>query len=93
MELVREYDMLKVTTETGAVYTIDLVNKFWRKNKGSFERLRSLMVGTALTEPWEDEEHWVDADAPEVGKHLYIACKDFWYVSTVVVSVEEIRQP
>lgn len=85
--------MLEVITEAGSVYRIDLINRFWRKNDGPFERLSDLQVGTALCWPVEDPESWSDAKMPEVGKHMYIASKDSRWVSTKIVSIEELNRP
>ena len=85
--------MLEVTTETGSVYRIDLINRFWRKNDGPFERLSALQVGTTKCWPDEDPESWSTARKPEVGKHMYIASRDSWWVTTKIVSIEELDQP
>ena len=84
--------MLEVTTETGSVYRIDLINRFWRKNKRPFERLFSLQVGTVQCWPDEDPESWSTAREPEVGKHMFISSRESCWVSSKVVTIVELDQ-
>ena len=90
--------MLEVKTETGRTYLLDVEQGFWMRRskvKGgyeSWERLWQLKTGTDLSWPWQAPEGvWQDAELPEVGKHLFVSSKDTWYVSTLVVSVEEVE--
>ena len=82
--------MIRATTETGSVYTVDRENGFWKKNDGGYERIWDLRVGTTLTHPADDPENWERAQYPEVGKHMFIACRAFWYTTTKIVSIEEL---
>lgn len=88
--------MLKVTTETGRQYLIDTEGGFWwRLNKtdgspGWTQRLWFLKRGTHFGWPHESPEGAWEDGLPEVGKFMYISSKDEWYVSTEVVSVEEV---
>lgn len=87
-------------TESGTVYRIDKNNSFWIRFPHAAshtyalgfltERIWALKVGTKLNLPWENEVDWQDADAPEVGKHLYIAGKETWFVSKKVVKIVEV---
>lgn len=82
-------------SESGAKYIIDLEIGLWIKiTRDGYinpsERIWSLQVGTELTTPWKDPDNWQKADLPEVGKHLYLAAKDVWYVSTKIVEVREV---
>lgn len=85
----------EATSETGAKYVIDLDIGLWIKiTRDGYinpsERIWSLQVGTALSRPWEDPDNWQKADAPEIGKHLYLAAKDVWYVSTKIIGLREV---
>jgi len=80
---------LKVTTETGSYYEIDHENQFWSKNGGPKERLMNIRSG-----PWGEyveSDTWKDVEVPEVGLSMYICSWNVWYLTTHVVSVEEIK--
>lgn len=78
-----------VTTASGREYWLDLDHLFWRRSSDPIERLVDLQVGTRLVWPWQDPESWTAADRPEIGKHLYIASREVWYVTTTVVGIRE----
>lgn len=88
--------MMKVTTKSGRTYLIDKDAGLWQrlgKNGGrddSWESIWKLQRGTDFNFPWNSPEGtWEDGD-PEVGKFMFISCKDYWWTSTEVVSVEEV---
>lgn len=86
---------IRATTETGAYYVIDNEGQFWRKNEGPTQRTWSMK--TLPAEPWFN--NWHDAyaalsevdetDTPVVGERLYISSRDEYYLSTVIVAIEE----
>lgn len=83
--------MLKFTTETGRVYYIDLEGGFWfRSPYFSTQRLWDIRAGSEKVWPWDKPEVWEDR-VPEVGEHLYIASREVWFVSTLIVSIEEVE--
>jgi hypothetical protein len=88
--------MLEVITETGAKYHLDIENNFWKKfardgYEYAWEKIWGLKHSADTTyAPWSVDHPWPDG-IPEVGEHLYIACRYHWWVSTPVVSIEEIE--
>lgn len=87
--------VLDVTTESGRHYWIDTEERLWKRISRSgipefTESIWALKVGAVLAYPWHAPELWQDADVPVVGKHLFISSRDVWYVSTKVVSIEEV---
>lgn len=93
-------NIIDAITESGTVYRIDLEDGFWIRFPhanshtaylgSQVERVYELKVGDSLTLPWENKTGWMDADTPEVGKHLYIAGKGLWFVSKRVVKIVEV---
>ena len=85
----------KVTTATGSVYLVDYENRFWKKNNEPTERLwflqQSAVPASEIEYPWVNRDKWEDVEVPEIGKHMYIASRDVWYISTEVVSVEDVK--
>lgn len=82
--------MLRFTTATGATYDVDLENSFWRKREGSWQRLWGApQAGKVKAFPWEAPDDWFDR-LPVEGEHLFVTSRDLWWVSTPVVSIEEI---
>lgn len=88
--------MYEVTTETGRQYLIDQERGFFiRKGKnGSLDtdwiKIWQLKAGTHFNWPSQSPEGTWEDGFPEVGKFMYIAGKDVWWVSTEVVSIEEL---
>lgn len=86
--------VVKVTTETGSVYKIDLGNRIWSKNGMPAENLGRMAIGewdgNARNVP--DFNSWPDALTPEEGSNMYIRGKGLhdWYLTTKIVSVEEV---
>lgn len=86
--------VIKVTTETGSVYKIDLGNRLWSKNGMPAENLRRMAIGE-----WDGNarnipnfHEWAQVAMPEVGTNMYIEGNALhgWYLTTKIVSVEEI---
>ena len=78
----------KITTATGSYYVID--NGFWNKNGGSWER-----VWWAHCIPDTPYASWSAIEMAEHkpiqgGLRMYIGSWDVWWVSTPIVSIEEI---
>lgn len=84
--------MFEVITESGTVYRIDPVNGFWKRGDGPYERLKDLRIGAVKCHPTDDPKAWFHVSAPEVGKYMFVASRDSWWVTTKVVSVTEIEQ-
>lgn len=87
--------IIDAVTESGRTYRIDLVNGIWcRISKSGYrestENIWSIKTGTVLCWPWDNPEVWEDANEPEIGKHLYIASREVWYVSTRIEQINEI---
>jgi hypothetical protein len=87
--------IIDALTESGSRYRIQLERGLWMKishdgYRSGAERAWSMKVGTSLTRPWQHPEDWEDATKPVVGKHLYLASKDVWYVSTPIQKITEV---
>lgn len=88
-----------VETESGAHYRIDTDKDMWFKYRPATEsediyhyglnRLVGMMLGSTLAFPSDDND-FIEVEAPEVGKHLFISGKGLhnWWVSTMIVNVE-----
>lgn len=88
--------IIDAVSESGRVYRIDLDDSFWTRstNGGGWEstgRIWQLKTGTVLAWPHNAPDAWEDAVIPEIGKHLYIAAKDWWYVSRKIVKIVEVE--
>lgn len=88
------YPVLDVVTESGSVYRIDLERRFWIKFSRHgytepIERITDLQVGDELVTLWSKPEAWKSAHLPVLGKHMYIASRDVWWVSLPVVRLVE----
>lgn len=92
--------ILDAITETGATYRIDTEDRFWLKMRNGrtvdvTQTIWQLKVSKEkiekenLTWPYENEDLWESAELPVVGRNLYIAGRDSWYVSTPVVEIIE----
>ena len=87
-----------VTTKTGSQYLIDVEAQFWAKNREQWNRTWNLKIvdREAVAElpddasVWEYIEDQERVELPVVGKAFYITGRDFWYVTTTVVSIEEV---
>lgn len=86
---------LKVTTTTGSVYTIDTVTGEWDKNGwDTHQKITALKSGVwdgdhrNLPDFWD----WPEVDKPIEGESMYIHGRGLhdWWLTTPVVSVEEI---
>lgn len=91
--------MYEITTETGAKYLVDIDRQFWMKiSRDGYKypwertwRLEHGRVGETVTDfPWVENSGWKPG-LPEVGDNLYISCRDSWWISTPVVSIEEVE--
>lgn len=89
---------MKVTTESGASYT--LVNGICTKvdhegyDCGAFKVWTMKAIDTQLVDGKSMEEVWeviynTPIGEPEVGKRLFLSGRDEWWISTPVVSIEE----
>ena len=92
--------ILDAITESGAIYRIDTEDRFWLKMRNGrmvdvTQTIWQLKVSKEkiekenLTWPYENEDLWEPTELPVVGRNLYIAGRDSWYVSTPVVEVVE----
>ena len=86
-----------VTTQSGSVYEIQ--DGYWRKNRGSINKTWAMhcMVEDVYQIYYEEGEAaaWKAAHDAEklpltVGLNMYIYSKDESYVSTRIVSIEEV---
>lgn len=83
-------DFMRITTETGSVYEID--DGLCIKKNAEGERIDAFKVWVMKPVPddittWE-EIHDLPQGEPEVGKRLYLAGRDVFWISTQVVSVK-----
>ena len=81
----------RITTESGAVYTI--VDGFCRKTNRHGEMFAPFKVWTVKAVE-DDVDTWVKLlsspnTVPEVGKRLYVSGKDVWWLSSRVVYVDK----
>ena len=87
---------MKITTNTGSVYTIKrgicqkskdgyVIDTFkvWVMKQNKDVEAKALML------PWQDGEQWETISRPTIGRHMYVAGKDVWWITTPVVSVED----
>jgi len=87
----KKITMKKVTTKSGAVYLIDEERSFWKKNNDPWER--TYWAHGVYPEDfirWHNKEPY-DHQPIAPGVHLYIGCRGSWWLSTPIISVEEIE--
>lgn len=88
--------MIELVTATGAKYHIDLEHQFWRKisrdgRVGHWDRLWAIKHSAEHNPyPWEEGSKWQNG-VPAPDEHLFISSRDNWWISTLVVSVEEVE--
>lgn len=92
---------LLVTTEKGTVYKIKPEKGLWKReahpeshnpSMDHYEQMWSLQIGDEKAQPDVAARDWPLRDIPEIGKHMFIASKDSWFVSRKVVSIEEEKE-
>jgi hypothetical protein len=91
--------MLRITTESGRVYDVDTEAGFWYRHpkageyQNGWERLWEFKAHAHYSEGRIDWPHaddtWEDR-CPVAGEHLYVSCRDKWWISTAVATVEEV---
>lgn len=92
--------ILDAITESGAAYRIDVGRGLWVRTKDgqpqcSVQRIWELKVSNVrltvgnLAWPKDGDGMWEDAPVPMVGKNLYLAGHDCWFITTPVVEVIE----
>lgn len=81
----------KVTTKSGSIYLIDEERGFWKKNNDFGERIWWAygIYGEDVAKWFNKEE--LDKQPIKPGVHLCIGGRDVWWISTPIVSVEEIE--
>ena len=89
---------MRIRTETGSYYDIDLDVGLWSKNSAGRQSLweyaavpywqdkRSEVMDAGLIE-WS-RKHGRMFDLPNVGECLYVMGRDEWWLSTRVTSIE-----
>lgn len=78
----------KITTETGSYYVID--NGYWSKNGGE---LSTLMWAHCVEDrPYDGIGELSQSEQLplQVGKSMYLGGYSLWWVSTFIVSIEEV---
>lgn len=95
--------MIKATTSTGAIYYLPSEGRRLYKVKngrivgGYYDSIWSMKYSTLVAGeegfnlPWHSPEVWKDG-LPVVGKHFYVATRNEWWVTTPIVSVEEVDE-
>lgn len=80
--------MKRVTTSTGSVY--EFVDGFVLKNGYMLGSVIVLMASeNPINYPWVANDGWEDR-FPEVGEHMYVNTLREWWISTPIVSIEEV---
>lgn len=87
---------IKITTKSGSYYTID--RGYFAKNKTEWHSIQELYffdlgdIGIIRywTEFFAKAKDMEKTYEPEVGKYMYISGRDVWWISTEIVSVEEL---
>ena len=87
---------IKITTDSGSYYIID--DGYFNKNKTEWHSIHQLFffnfedlgIVRNWQEFWTYSENMPKTYEPEVGKHMYISGRDVWWISTKIVSVEEL---
>ena len=89
---------VKLTTETGSFYVLDLEAGHWRKNFDPWEQIweyaavpdwmdkRAEVLEEGII-PWS-QEHGDMSMLPKEGECLYIRSRAVWWLSTPVVAIE-----
>lgn len=82
---------LVLTTESGRIYKLELDHNFWSRSPHFRHHvIWELKAGQKMEWPTlENQAFWRDG-VPEIGEHLYVRGYDEWYVSTKIVSIEEV---
>lgn len=95
----------KVITESGADYMVDTDRGFWNHRGTGIERIWSFQSAPESPEllvPWAYDGYgnsfgeqvegspWHPVTEPVMGERMYLASRDYWRISTVVVSIEEV---
>ena len=88
---------IKITTKSGSYYTID--RGYFAKNKTEwhsiqelyFFKLEDLPKFRSWTEFYEVSLNMLKISHPQVGLHMYISGRDVWWISTEIISIEEIE--
>lgn len=92
--------ILDAITESGTTYRIDVKEGLWVRIKDgqpqcSVQRTWALKVSNVrltvgnLAWPKDGDGLWEAASVPVVGRNLYLAGRDCWFVTTAVVEVIE----
>lgn len=80
----------KITTKSGSFYFIDEDRGFWRKNSEQIERIfyaHGIYPEDLIK--WHNKEPY-EKQPIKVGTHLHIGSRDVWWLSTPIVSIEEV---
>ena len=90
-----------LTTESGSVYDVDHDLGFWRKNNAGFQRIWDGPIVVPGDSPQPRTRIELDAlleesgelvDEVGVGQRVYLAGRDSWAFSTVIVKVENVKR-
>lgn len=81
----------KVTTKSGSVYLIDQERHFWKKNDDPWERIWQMYcINPEDFLKWNNKEEYEKLPL-QTGKKLYITSRDIWWLSTEIISIEEVE--
>lgn len=80
--------LTKITTISGAVYTIDHVRGLWKKNDGFWNRTLYNFCFTEVNVSWTDILGYERLPLT-VGLRMYISGKDEVWISTEIASIED----
>ena len=79
---------MKITTETGSVYTISDDGAWWSKNGGYRNKVWSnFCISDDVTR--YGEIFTTERLPLTIGLRMYVAGRDEWALSTAIVSIEE----
>jgi hypothetical protein len=79
----------KVTTESGTVYLLEQGK--WKRDGYDWEQVVTFKAATVENPKHAPafSEEWVDTEKPVMGRRMFLASFDLWFVSTNVVKIEE----
>jgi hypothetical protein len=83
---------MKITTKSGSVYKINdhgICTKY-DKDGNAIDSFKAYVIKSVAADIKDFDQLLADPnDAPEVGKRMYISGLSVWWISTIVVSIEE----
>jgi len=82
--------MRKITTKSGTTYLFD--NGMWKRNDERWLSTWSNYCVTNEVDSWEMLHDGLHTMPIQVGLRMYTSCMDSWWLSTPIVSIEEVEE-